>query len=142
MITPARSGKLNDLIEQYVQCQGIESSWTDKTEEENKAIFETIVETIGNINLTEINHQTADTYRATLKRLPPNMNKIPKYRRSVQQILAMNPKATLSDTTINKYMRRISALFNWGVDRDLVAKISSAANRSKRAKRRTSGVKC
>jgi integrase len=51
------------------------------------------------------------------------MNKIPKYRnKSVKQILAANPKETLSDTSVNKYMRRISAMFNWGVDRDLVAK--------------------
>ena len=122
-IAPARSVKLNDLIEQYVQCQVLENSWTEKTKDENKAIFETLVEIIGNIDLTEINHQTADTYRATLKRLPPNMNKSPKYRdKSVQQILATNPKETLSDTTTNKYMRRILSMFNWGVDRDMVTK--------------------
>jgi len=120
---PVRSANLRDLIEQYVQCQVLENSWQDKTKEENKAIFETLVEIIGNIDLTEIDHQTADTYRTTLKRLPPNMNKSPKYRdKSVQQILATNPKETLSDTSVNKYMRRISAMFNWGVDRDLVAK--------------------
>jgi len=120
---PVRSANLRDLIEQYVQCQVLENSWQDKTKEENKAIFETLVEIIGNIDLTEINHQTADTYRTTLKRLPPNMNKSPKYRdKSVQQILATNPKETLSDTSVNKYMRRISAMFNWGVDRDLAAK--------------------
>jgi integrase len=122
-VKPARSPKLRDLIKQYVQCQEIENSWTDKTKEENKAIFATLVDIIGNIDLKEISHQTADTYRATLKRMPSNMNKIPKYRnKSVQQILKMNPTATLSDTSVNKYMRRLSALFNWGVDRDLVAK--------------------
>lgn len=120
---PVRSANLRNLIEQYVQCQELENSWQHKTKEENKAIFETLVEIIGNIDLTEINHQTADTYRATLKRLPPNMNKSPKYRdKTVQQILATNPKAKLSDSSVNKYMRRISSMFNWGVDRDMVAK--------------------
>lgn len=121
--TPARSVKLRDLIDQYVQCQKIENSWTEKTKDENKAIFETLVDIIGNIDLMEINHQTADTYRATLARLPPNMNESPKYRnKSIQQILVNNPKETLSDTTVNKYMRRILSMFNWGVDRDMVAK--------------------
>jgi hypothetical protein len=73
-IAHAQSARISDLIEQYVQCQELENSWTDKTTEENKAIFGTLVEIIGNIDLAEVNHQTADTYRATLKRLPPNMN--------------------------------------------------------------------
>jgi integrase len=115
--------KLIQLIDQYVHCQEIENSWQEKTTAENKAIFDTLIEIVGDIDLTEINHQTADNYRATLKRLPPNMNKSPSYRnKSVKQILTMNPKVTLSDTSVNKYMRRISAMFNWSVDRDLVAK--------------------
>jgi len=126
--TPARYStknqiKLSNLIEQYIACQDVENSWQDKTRDENKAIFETLVEIVGDIDLDAIDHQTADTYRATLKRLPPNMKKVPKYRgRSVRQILALKPKHTLSDTSVNKYMRRISALFNWAVDRELVTK--------------------
>ncbi len=115
--------KLSNLIEQYIACQDVENSWQDKTRDENKAIFETLVEIVGDIDLDEIDHQTADTYRATLKRLPPNMKKVPKYRgKSVRQILALKPKHILSDTSVNKYMRRISALFNWAVDRELVTK--------------------
>jgi hypothetical protein len=115
--------KLSNLIEQYIACQDVENSWQDKTRDENKAIFETLVEIVGDIDLDKIDHQTADTYRATLKRLPPNMKKVPKYRgKSVGQILALKPKHTLSDTSVNKYMRRISALFNWAVDRELVTK--------------------
>lgn len=126
--TPVRQStknliKLSTLIEQYIACQDVENSWQDKTQDENKAIFETLVEIVGDIDLDEIDHQTADTYRATLKRLPPNMKKVPKYRgKSVRQILALKPKHTLSDTSVNKYMRRISALFNWAVDRELVIK--------------------
>ena len=115
--------RLKDLIDQYIECQEIENSWQEKTKEENKAIFNVLLAVIGNIHISELDHQAADSFRATLKRLPPQMNKSPKYRnKSIMQILAANPMETLSDTSVNKYMRRISAMFNFAVDRELLSK--------------------
>ena len=115
--------KLKELIDQYIKCQEVENSWQEKTKEENKAIFKVLLAVIGNIHISDLDHQAADSFRTTLKRLPPQMNKSPKYRnKSIKQILASNPKETLSDTSVNKYMRRISAMFNFAVDRELLSK--------------------
>jgi hypothetical protein len=38
-IVPARSAKISDLIEQYVQCQELENSWTGKTKGVTCKIF-------------------------------------------------------------------------------------------------------
>lgn len=89
---------LKELIDQYVQCQEVENSWQEKTTAENQAIFKTLVDIVGNTPVSDINHQVADSYRSTLKSLPPNMNKIPKYHnKSIAQILAAKPSKTLSD---------------------------------------------
>ena len=115
--------KLKKLIDQYVQCQEVENSWTEKTKIENLAIFATLTEIVGNVHVSDLNHQVVDSFRSKLKCLPPNMNKCSKYRnKTIKQILAANPSETLSDTTVNKYMRRIAAMFNWAVDREHVSK--------------------
>ena len=38
-IAPAQSAKISDLIEQYVQCQELENSWTDKTKGDLQNLF-------------------------------------------------------------------------------------------------------
>lgn len=52
-------------------------------------------------------------YKATLMKLLPNMNKIVKYKDlSIQEIIALKPEATISVIILNKYIRRLSGLFN------------------------------
>lgn len=101
----------------------MENSWQLKTRDENLAIFNVLVEIVGNVHLTDINHQIADDFRVTLKKLPPNMNKSVQWRgQTIEQILQAKPSATLSDSSVNKYMRRVSAMFNFAVDREYIAK--------------------
>lgn len=114
---------INDLISQCVECQDVENSWQQKTKDENLAIFNTLVEIVGNVQLSDLNHQVADNFRATLKKLPPNMNKSVQWRNlSVEQILKEKPTVTLSDSSVNKYMRRVAAMFNFAVDSEDIAK--------------------
>lgn len=72
--------KIKKLIDQYVQCQEVENSWTEKTKIENLAIFATLTEIIGNVHVSDLNHHVVDSFRSKLKCLPPNMNKCSKYR--------------------------------------------------------------
>lgn len=52
----------------------------------------------------------------TLQRLPPNINKNPRYRgKSIAEILALADQPA-APNTINKSLTRISALFRWAVE--------------------------
>jgi len=110
---------LSELIEKYVHCQIDENSWQPKTKEENSRIFDILLRVVGDLPLSALDHETADSFRSTLKQLPPHVNKKPKYKDcTIEQIIAAKPTETLSDASVNKYMRRIFAMFAWAVDRE------------------------
>jgi len=114
---------LSELIKKYVQCQMDENSWQPKTKEENIAIFELLQRVVGDTPLSSLNHESVDRFRSILKKLPPHMNKRPLWKGlTIEQIIKAKPAETLSDSSINKYMRRIASMFNWAVDREYVAR--------------------
>ncbi len=114
---------LDELIEKYCTQQKQNGSWSDKTSKENEAIFELLKNFFGDTPVHEISHDDTDRFRGVLMKLPPNMNRNPLYRgKSVSQVYNMKPVETLSTSSVNKYMRRISALFHWAEGREHVRK--------------------
>ena len=49
-----------------------------------------------------------------LLRLPPNRGKGKFAGKSVSEVLRMRPSETMASESVNKYLRRVSALFDWG----------------------------
>jgi hypothetical protein len=48
-------------------------------------------------------------YKSILMQLPPNLNKGSKYKgKTITEIIATQPKKTITANTINKYIRRLS----------------------------------
>jgi len=114
---------LSELIPKYVQCQIDEGSWKEKTTLENQAIFDLLIRIMGDAHIQEITHDNSDSFRSTLLKLPPGINKSPDWKDlTIGQILELKPAKTLSPSSVNKYMRRISAMFNWAEDRDYILK--------------------
>lgn len=114
---------LSELIEKYVQCQMDENSWQPKTKEENIAIFDLLQRVVGDTYLSALNHESVDRFRSILKKLPPHMNKKPQWKAlTIEQIITAEPSEILSDSSVNKFMRRISSMFNWAVDREYVGR--------------------
>ncbi len=114
---------LSELIGKYVQCQMDENSWQPKTKEENIAIFDLLQRVVGDTHLSVLNHESVDCFRSILKKLPPHMNKSPLWKGlTIEEIIKAKPPETLSDSSINKYMRRIASMFNWAVDREYVGR--------------------
>ncbi len=88
--------------------------FTDKTASENDAIFKVMALVIGDKPIDEITHEDVTAFRSTLRHLPPNMNKNPRYRdMSIGQILDAAPAQTLSLRSVNKYLTRISSMLSW-----------------------------
>lgn len=105
---------ISKVIEEYCDEKKREGSWTEKTENENRAIYDLFVRILGNISIKAISHEQARDYKRVLQQLPPNLNKAPLYKsKTIDQILAMKPKTLMSTTTVNKNLNRISTLFEW-----------------------------
>ncbi|MDD2466887.1 MAG: tyrosine-type recombinase/integrase [Desulfobulbus sp.] len=114
---------LSELIDKYCRCQMDEKSWQPKTKDENIRIFDILLRVVGDLPLSGLDHETADLFRPTLKQLPPHVNKNPKYKDlTIEQIIATNPSETLSDSSINKYMRRVCSMLNWAEEREYVSR--------------------
>lgn len=114
---------LSELIDKYCRCQMDEKSWQPKTKEENLAIFEILLRVVGDVPLSDLDHDSADHFRSILKKLPPHMNKKPQWKGlTIEQIITAKPIEVLSDSSVNKFMRRISSMLNWAVDREYISR--------------------
>jgi hypothetical protein len=73
--TPTIKGKdsstLEKVIEEYCEEKIRERSWTEKSEQENRAIYKLLVRILGNIPIDVITAAKARDYKHVLMRLPP-----------------------------------------------------------------------
>jgi integrase len=111
---PIKIYTIQDVIEKFCDQKKTEKSWTPKTEKLNRNLYDRFVYVFGNVDISTIGYETARRYKEVLQKLPPNMNKIAKYKdKSVDEVLAMNPEDTLEVATINKSIYRMGSLFDW-----------------------------
>lgn len=110
------SNDFSVVQEHYMNEVEKAESWTEKTKSENLSIFELFVRAMGDLPVEQINRKVMTEYKAILMKLPPNMNKGAKYKdKAIKEILDSKPEKTLSVNTLNKYLRRLSGLFNYAV---------------------------
>lgn len=106
--------KLSEVISLYSEEKQRETSWTPKTRHENEAIYRLLMDITGDVEVALIDHGVARHVKQTLLRLPPNVNKDPRYRgKPVNDVLALSPTKTLSVSSLNKYLGRLSSFFEW-----------------------------
>lgn len=117
MASATAPGKpLSAVIEDYCANQNAESCWTGKTDAENRAILSQWLNIVRDQPITGYGYEQHRAYKATLQRLPPNINKSPRYRgKSIDEVLALGDKPA-APNTVNKNLTRISALFRWAVE--------------------------
>lgn len=109
---------ISRAVEQYIQHIDRQEKWTDKTRDENAAIYENLIEMVGDIYVEELTPQVAGDVLDTLKALPPNRKKVKAYRnQTVAQLVAMKlpRKKCLAVDTVNKNLRRINQFCYWCV---------------------------
>jgi integrase len=105
---------VRQVVEAYCAEKQREGSWTEKTEQEHRAVFDLFTKVTGDCPVETITVDTARDYKAVLVKLPANLNKNPLYRgKSIEQVLAMKPQQTMAVNTVNKNLTRVSALFAW-----------------------------
>ena len=109
------------MVNQYVAEMNPTGRWTEKTAEDYRSAFDLFIEIIGDVPVKSIGFDTIREYKNTLLRLPPYSRQYPKYKeKSFKEILEMDFEKTLSVTTVNKKLKRISSLFNFAVKNGLM----------------------
>jgi integrase len=106
---------LSKVIADYCDSQRAENLWTEKTAYETRAGIDLWLRIVGDQPITGYGHQQHRNYKATLQKLPPNLNKMPRYRGlSISEIVALGDTPS-SVNTVGNQLARIAALFNWAV---------------------------
>ena len=91
---------LSEVVKKYV-AENEKANWTEKSKLENESSLNLFLEVMGDVPVNSISRRRISEFKATLQKLPPNRNKVKKYRdKSFQQLLAMDIKKTLSVRTI------------------------------------------
>jgi integrase len=107
---------ISEVVETYCIEMVKGGNWTAKTETEYRAAYKLLIKITNDMPIALVDHLTAQFFKATMQKLPSNMNKKPLYRdKTIQEVAAMKvPKEDLlSITKINSYMGRLSQFFIW-----------------------------
>ncbi|MGD2098327.1 MAG: hypothetical protein PVG35_12140, partial [Desulfobacterales bacterium] len=111
---------LSEVIKIYV-AENEKSNWTEKTKQENESSLRLFMEVMGNVPIRTLNRRRISEFKAVLQKLPPNRNKVKKYRdKSIQQLLEMNIDKTISVRTINKILTRVGSLFKYAIQEGFI----------------------
>jgi Domain of unknown function (DUF6538) len=85
---PAEKGDLiSEVIEKF--ASEAQLNWRDKTRDENFSILRLFKEVVGDIPIQTITRKTVGEFKQTLKKLPPNIKKNPKFDGSVKSQAAI-----------------------------------------------------
>jgi len=117
------SALISQVVEEFCAEKKRVGSWREKTENENRAIYDMLIGIIGDVPVGSIDHALARTYKQALQKIPPNLNKLPRYRgMKILEVVESNPEEVMSVTTVNKNINRIATLFDWAEKNGHVAK--------------------
>ena len=107
---------IKDLAKDYFEQKLKERAWTPRTARGEKEIFDLLYEVFGNdARISDFTHKKLFDFRNNiLLKLPPNRNKIKKYRgKTCAQILAMKNVEPIKVNTANSKISKISTFFDW-----------------------------
>ena len=105
---------LSKVIEEYSQEHITLRKWGSKTAAQQHTSFNLLTSILGDVPFDSLNHSDLRRYKQTLLKLPPNMNKVARYRdKSIDEILAMDKVESMAVNTINRHLITTSSLFKW-----------------------------
>ena len=103
---------LTQIVKEYLDEQS--HTVTEKSLVEYKSALNLFAEIVGDIPADQINHSELRTYKNILQKLPPNKNKIRKFRSlTIEQIIELKLKKTLSIQTINNNIVKVAQMLDW-----------------------------
>jgi len=89
---------------------------TEKSVNEYRANFALLTRIVGDVAFSSLQYPQLTAFKQKLIKLPANINKIAAYRdKTIDEILQMDDVKPMALNTANKYLSRISSLFEWGM---------------------------
>jgi integrase len=112
---------LGQLVAEYLDDS--RSRCNPRTISNYTAQLQTFLEILGDVAIAKIDRKAAREAVRTLQRLPANRNKVREYRgRSINEILAMSPQDVMAPRTVELYVERIIAVFDYAIVEEYIAK--------------------
>jgi integrase len=110
------SASTSQVADEYIKEQKRAGAWSLKTEFENKAILKLFEQAVENAGFDQVRFPEMRRFKETLLKLPTNFNKHAIFKNaSLHEVAEIDHPRTLSRNTLNKYLSRISSLFNWAL---------------------------
>lgn len=104
----------SEAIERYVHQHIEDQVWKPRIVGEHRRRIETFLDVMGDMPINSIRSETLREFRNILRKLPPRRSRDKRYRgKTVQEILAMSPKQTLSNAKVNIDVAATCALLKW-----------------------------
>jgi len=106
---------LSVVIDGYCDEMKIKSA-TEKSIHEYRANLALLTTIVGDVAFSSLKHPQLAQFKQKLIKLPANINKIAAYRgKSIDEVLQMDNVKPMALNTANKYLSRISSLFEWAM---------------------------
>ena len=135
------STPLSEVIFTYCEENKSLGNWTEKTAIEVKATLDLLTRIVGNEVFSTLQHPQLNEYKSKLFKLPPNINKVKRYRdKTIDDILKMDDVQPMARNTLKKHLGRVSSLFEWGVqhgytDKNYASGLTIAKNKKEQEER-------
>ncbi|MBR9865866.1 MAG: site-specific integrase [Oceanospirillales bacterium] len=113
--TETVSKTIREIASLYCDEMQAGGNWTKKTYNENAATYQLFVELQGNLKVSALKKSHFRNFKNQLTTLPKNHRKLPEVKdEPLQQLVARNHGLkSISTTTVNKHLTKMSTLLNW-----------------------------
>jgi integrase len=126
----------SEVVERFVAEKLASKAWTPKTESENRAVFQLFIRVVGDVPINTITRKTMDQFKQVLLKLPPNLCKNRRCRgKSIEKILTMSFQQTLSPSSINRILTRMSGLLKYAEIHGMVSRNPATGMQLKKTQR-------
>ena len=133
----AEAISLSSAIAGMADAKLSDGIWRAHTKDDHLSRLKHLLEYFGeDRDITTITPDEMREFRDTLRKLPPNYNKIQKFKnKTVYQLALMNHEKTMSENRVKNLMVTASSLFEWFVQKGTLVKNPAKALVSKKSKR-------
>ena len=112
---------LSELIEKYITTQIKDKAWQEHTKIDHKEKLINILDIVGDKAVKDVTRDDIRNLRDILVKLPVSRKKKKEYKnKSIDELISMKHKETLSIKTVNIIIQSISSMFEWAKNEGLV----------------------
>ncbi len=124
--TTSESPLLKDLADEWMNENTSAENWKPRSIKAYKGHFKIILQILGDdIHISSFDHPTTKAIKDTLLKIPTGMNKKKLFQnKTVPEIIEINETeqlATLSISTVNRYLITLGAFFKWCIGNGYMA---------------------